>query len=68
MRQKGVRRLFVLKKRLVLAPSRSVSLFLPHTSRGEWGFEMGSSVIGLEEFSPKSPSGVPVPCYHEWAS
>ncbi len=31
MRQKGVRRLFVLKKRLVLASSRSVSLFLPHT-------------------------------------
>ncbi len=38
MRQKGVRRLFVLKKRLVLASSRSVSLFLPHTSRGDMGF------------------------------
>ncbi len=37
MRQKGVRRLFLLKKRLVLAPSRSVSLFLPHTLRGEDG-------------------------------
>ena len=48
MRQKGVRRLFVLKKRLVLAPSRSVSLFLSHTSRGEWGFEMS--------FSEKTPS------------
>jgi hypothetical protein len=59
MRQKGVRRLFVLKKRLVLAPSRSVSLFLPHTSRGGWGFETGSSVLGLEKFSPKVLRGFP---------
>ncbi len=42
MRQKGVRRLFLLKKRLALAPSGSESLFLPHTPRGE-GFEMGSN-------------------------
>ena len=38
VRQKGVRLLFVLKKRLVLAPSRSVSLFLSHTLRGNAEF------------------------------
>ncbi len=42
MRQKGVRRLFLLKKRLELAPPRSVSLFLPHTPpRGGGGLKFG---------------------------